>query len=39
VRHADGAELGIGDQALPPGEDLFEEVFGNLLLGGKVEAA
>jgi hypothetical protein len=34
VRHADGAELGVRDQAFPPGEDLFEEVFGDLLLRG-----
>ena len=39
VRNVDGAELAIRDEALPACEDLLQEVFGYLLLRGKVIAA
>ncbi len=39
MRYADRAELGVGDQVLPPCEDLFEIILGYLLLRGEIVAA
>ena len=37
--HLDGAELGRGDEVLPAGEHLLQEVLGHLLPGRHVELA
>jgi hypothetical protein len=39
VGNVNGAELAIWDEALPACEDLLQEVFGYLLLRGKIIAA